>query len=150
MIAAHRSGRSREGTAGDADPLPPQGLKVGRTPVWPRSQLIDGVRLRVRVRVRNEVPGRYVPFEYVPWNRIYDLFRRPQQNGARRGRYKATVLVAAISEWLWPALVTGGIHVPRHRQSAAAEDTDELNHEGERLGRLRRRLLHDPGTEVSR
>ncbi|MCM8555066.1 MULTISPECIES: transposase [Streptomyces] len=50
------------------EPLLPQGRKVGRPPVWPRQQLIDGIRDKLSVR------------------------------------YEATVLVAAINEWLRPAL----------------------------------------------
>lgn len=50
------------------EPLLPQGRKVGRPPVRPRRQLIDGIRDKLSVR------------------------------------YEATVLVAAINEWLRPAL----------------------------------------------
>ncbi|KPC78975.1 IS5 family transposase [Streptomyces sp. NRRL S-4] len=53
------------------------GAKVGRPPVRPRRQLIDGVRFRVRAGV----PGRDVPVEYGPWGRVYDLFRRWQRDG---------------------------------------------------------------------
>ncbi|MFF3139601.1 transposase [Streptomyces mirabilis] len=57
--------------------LLPKGTKAGRPPVWPRRQLIDGIRFRVRTGV----PWRDVPVEYGPWGRIYDLFRRWQRNG---------------------------------------------------------------------
>ncbi|GHE13794.1 hypothetical protein GCM10010339_81970 [Streptomyces alanosinicus] len=53
-------------------PLLPKGTRAGRPPVWPRRQLIDGIRFRVRTGV----PWRDVPVEYGPWGRIYDLFRR--------------------------------------------------------------------------
>ncbi|MBW1595676.1 IS5 family transposase [Streptomyces sp. JJ38] len=59
------------------EPLMPKGAKAGRPPVWPRRQLIDGIRFRVRTGV----PWRDVPVEYGPWNRVYDLFRRWQRNG---------------------------------------------------------------------
>ncbi|MFG2227715.1 IS5 family transposase [Streptomyces sp. NPDC048644] len=59
------------------EPLLPMGTKAGRPPVWPRRQLIDGIRFRVRTGV----PWRDVPVEYGPWGRIYDLFRRWQRNG---------------------------------------------------------------------
>ncbi|MDT9688901.1 transposase [Streptomyces sp. P9(2023)] len=49
----------------------------GRPPVWPRRQLINGVRFRVHTGV----PWRDVPGEYGPWGRIYDLFRRWQRDG---------------------------------------------------------------------
>ncbi|GAA2425964.1 hypothetical protein GCM10010421_11060 [Streptomyces glaucus] len=58
-------------------PLLPKGTKAGRPPVWPRRQLIDGIRFRVRTGV----PWRDIPVEYGPWNRVYDLFRRRQRNG---------------------------------------------------------------------
>lgn len=59
------------------EPLLPTGAKTGRPPVWPRRQLIDGIRFRVRTGV----PWRDVPVEYGPWSRVYDLFRRWQRNG---------------------------------------------------------------------
>ncbi len=59
------------------EPLLPKGTKAGRPPVWPRRQLIDGIRFRVRTGV----PWRDVPVEYGPWGRVYDLFRRWQRNG---------------------------------------------------------------------
>ena len=59
------------------EPLLPKGAKLGRPPVWPRRQLIDGIRFRVRTGV----PWRDIPTEYGPWNRAYDLFRRWQRNG---------------------------------------------------------------------
>ncbi|MFG2546496.1 transposase [Streptomyces sp. NPDC048594] len=45
--------------------------------VWPRRQLIDGIRFRVRTGV----PWRDLPVGYGPWNRVYDVFRRWQRNG---------------------------------------------------------------------
>ncbi|MFK3735195.1 IS5 family transposase [Streptomyces sp. NPDC088090] len=62
------------------EPLLPKGSKAGRPPVWPRRQLIDGIRFRIRTGV----PWRDVPVEYGPWGRIYDLFRRWQRNGTWR------------------------------------------------------------------
>ncbi|MFK4122447.1 IS5 family transposase [Streptomyces longwoodensis] len=59
------------------EPLLPKGLRKGRPAVWPRRQLIDGIRFRVRTGV----PWRDVPAEYRPWGRIYDLFRRWQRDG---------------------------------------------------------------------
>lgn len=54
------------------EPLLPKGARTGRPPVWPRRQLIDGIRFRVRTGV----PWRDVPVAFGPWGRIYDLFRR--------------------------------------------------------------------------
>ncbi|MDX3342393.1 IS5 family transposase [Streptomyces sp. ME02-6979.5a] len=59
------------------EPLLPKGARLGRPPVWPRRQLIDGIRFRVRTGV----PWWDVPAEYGPWSRVYDLFRRWQRNG---------------------------------------------------------------------
>ncbi|MFD3954795.1 MULTISPECIES: IS5 family transposase [Streptomyces] len=57
------------------EPLLPKGARAGRPPVWPRRQLIDGIRFRVRTGV----PWWDIPVEYGPWNRVYDLFRRWQR-----------------------------------------------------------------------
>ncbi|WP_329539486.1 transposase [Streptomyces sp. NBC_01220] len=54
------------------EPLLPRG--TGRPPLWPRRQLINGIR--VRVRVRTGVPWRAAPVECGPWGRVYDLYRR--------------------------------------------------------------------------
>ncbi|SCD31628.1 transposase [Streptomyces sp. ScaeMP-e83] len=59
------------------EPLLPKSRKAGRPPVWPRRQLADGIRFRVRTGV----PWRDVPVAYGPWGRVYDLFRRWQRNG---------------------------------------------------------------------
>ncbi|MEV0322652.1 transposase [Streptomyces sp. NPDC050659] len=63
---------------GSAERLLPKGARAGWPPVWPRGQLIDGIRFRVRTGV----PWRDVPVEYGPWSRVYDLFRRWLRNGA--------------------------------------------------------------------
>ncbi|WP_330302157.1 MULTISPECIES: IS5 family transposase [unclassified Streptomyces] len=59
------------------EPLLSKAAKVGRPPIWPQRQLIDGIRFRVRTGV----PWRDTPVEYGPWGRIYDLFRRWQRDG---------------------------------------------------------------------
>ena len=50
---------------------------LGRPPVWPRRQLIDGIRWRVRTGA----PWRDVPARYGPWQTVYGLFRRWQRDG---------------------------------------------------------------------
>ena len=50
---------------------------MGRPPVWPRRQLIDGIRWRVRTGA----PWRDVPARYGPWQTVYGLFRRWQREG---------------------------------------------------------------------
>ncbi|MFD4653680.1 IS5 family transposase [Streptomyces sp. NPDC058441] len=57
--------------------LLPKGKKSGRPPIWPRRQLIDGIRWRTRAGT----PWRDVPGRYGPWDRVYDLFRRRQCDG---------------------------------------------------------------------
>ncbi|MEU3690338.1 IS5 family transposase [Streptomyces narbonensis] len=59
------------------EPLLPKGTRAGRPPVWPRRQLIDGIRFRIRTGV----PWRDVPAEYGPGGRVYDLFRPWQRDG---------------------------------------------------------------------
>ncbi|MFE9059165.1 transposase [Streptomyces mutabilis] len=66
------------------EPLSPTGTKVGRPPVWPRRQLIDGIRFRVRTGV--------------PWRDVHRAVATRYDKLAVR--YEATVLVAAINEWL--------------------------------------------------
>ncbi|WP_405754163.1 transposase [Streptomyces sp. NBC_00073] len=85
MITVHGAGRSHGRAVGGAGAVVAEEQKAGRPAVWPRRQLIDGIRFRVRTGV----PWRDVPVAYGPWGRVYDLFR-----------YEATVLVAAVNEWL--------------------------------------------------
>ncbi|MFJ8146649.1 IS5 family transposase [Streptomyces sp. NPDC096048] len=59
------------------EPVLPKGARTVWSPVWPRRQLIDGIRFRAGTGV----PWGDVPVEYGPWNRVYDLFRRWQRNG---------------------------------------------------------------------
>jgi transposase len=55
----------------------PRRSGLGRPPVWPRRQLIDGIRWRVRTGA----PWRDVPARYGPWQAVYGLFRRWQRDG---------------------------------------------------------------------
>ena len=50
-------------------PLLPAVSVLGRPPKWPRRQLIDGMRCRIRVGS----PWCDVPAEYAPWQTIYGL-----------------------------------------------------------------------------
>ena len=59
------------------EPLLPRGKKPGRPPKWPKRQLIDGIRWRVRTGA----PWRDVPPRYGPWQSVYGLFRRWQRDG---------------------------------------------------------------------
>ena len=62
------------------EPLLPRGKKPGRPRTYPRRQLIDGIRWRVRTGV----PWRDVPDRYGPWQSVYQLFRRWQRDGTWR------------------------------------------------------------------
>ncbi|MGW2766249.1 transposase [Streptomyces sp. NPDC001275] len=54
------------------EPLLPKGKKPGRPPIWPRRQLIDGIRWRTRTGT----PWRDVPERYGPWDRVYEGHQR--------------------------------------------------------------------------
>ncbi|MFE2880879.1 transposase [Streptomyces roseus] len=73
------------------EPLLPRGIEPGPPRVWTRRRLMDGRRWRTRTGA----PWRDVPERHGPWDRVQDLLRHWQRNG-----YEATVLVAAINEWL--------------------------------------------------
>jgi transposase len=62
------------------EPLLPKGKKPGRRRKYPRRQLIDGIRRRVRTGA----PWRDVPARYGPWESVYGLFRRWQRDGTWR------------------------------------------------------------------
>ncbi|MBF4479725.1 transposase, partial [Rhodococcus rhodochrous] len=51
-------------------PLLPPVSKIGRPPKWPKRQLIDGIRWRIRVGA----PWRDVPDRYGPLQTVYGLF----------------------------------------------------------------------------
>ncbi|WP_433378005.1 IS5 family transposase [Streptosporangium sp. CA-115845] len=59
------------------EPLLPDTAKRGRPVVWPRRQLINGIRWRVRTGA----PWRDMPAVYGPWQTVYGLFRRWQREG---------------------------------------------------------------------
>jgi transposase len=96
------------------EPLLPRGKKPGRRRKYPRRQLIDGIRWRVRAGA----PWRDVPARYGPWQSVYGLFRRWQRDGtwpktvtALQARADAAGLIT------WDVSVHST--VPRARQHAA-------------------------------
>ena len=62
------------------EPLLPRGKRAGRPPKWPRRQLINGIRWRIRAGA----PWRDIPSCYGPWQSAYGLFRRWQRDGTWR------------------------------------------------------------------
>ncbi|WP_371273119.1 IS5 family transposase [Streptomyces sp. MUSC 14] len=68
------------------EPLSPKGTKPGRPPIWPRRQLIDGIRWRTRTGT----PWRDVPERYGPWHRVYVLFRRRQRRHVEASLHRPT------------------------------------------------------------
>ena len=66
-----------------AEPVQPvrvaAGSRTGRPPFWPRQQLIDCIRFRVRTGAL----WRDVPREYRPRNRTRDLHHRWQRDGTK-------------------------------------------------------------------
>ena len=98
------------------EPLLPRGKKPGRPVRWPKRQLIDGIRWRVRAGV----PWRDVPERYGPWQSVYGLFRRWQRDGtwrrmvtALQGRADAAGLIT------WDVSVDSTV-ARAHQHAAAA------------------------------
>ncbi|MFJ6593481.1 IS5 family transposase [Streptomyces violaceusniger] len=107
------------------EPLLPKGARVGRPPVWPRRQLIDGIRFRVRTGV----PWRDVPAEYGPWSRVYDLFRRWQRNGTwQRVLTRLQSLADARGAIVWDLSVDSTV-CRAHQHAAGARKRGDLQKE---------------------
>ncbi|MFF9899517.1 IS5 family transposase [Streptomyces longispororuber] len=107
------------------EPLLPKGTRAGRPSVWPRWQLIDGIRFRVRT----DVPWRDVPVEYGPWGRIYDLFRRWQRNGTwLRILTRLQSLAAAEGAITWDLGVDPTV-CRTHQHAAGARKQGDLQKE---------------------
>ncbi|MEU9383034.1 IS5 family transposase [Streptomyces sp. NPDC048279] len=107
------------------EPLLPKGARAGRPPVWPRRQLIDGIRFRVRTGV----PWRDVPVEYGPWSRIYDLFRRRQRNGTwQRVLTRLQSLADAKGAITWDLSVDSTV-CRAHQHAAGARKQGDLQKE---------------------
>ncbi|MFF7035986.1 MULTISPECIES: IS5 family transposase [Streptomyces griseus group] len=107
------------------EPLLPKGARLGRPPVWPRRQLIDGIRFRVRTGV----PWRDVPAEYGPWSRVYDLFRRWQRNGSWHRLFtRLQTLADAEGAITWDLSVDSTV-CRAHQHAAGACKQGELQKE---------------------
>ncbi|MEU6199583.1 IS5 family transposase [Streptomyces sp. NPDC047061] len=106
-------------------PLLPKGTKAGRSPVWPRRQLINGIRFRVRTGV----PWRDIPVEYGPWGRIYDLFRRWQRNGTwHQVLAQLQSLADAKGEIVWDLSVDSTV-CRAHQHAVGARKQGDLQKE---------------------
>ncbi|MEW2087567.1 IS5 family transposase [Streptomyces sp. NPDC005283] len=109
----------------ELEPLLPKGTRAGRPPVWPRRQLIDGIRFRGRTGV----PWRDVPVEYGPWGRVYDLFRRWQRNGAwHRILTRLQSLADAKGAITWDLSVDSTV-CRAHQHAAGAREQGDLQKE---------------------
>ncbi|WP_432086404.1 IS5 family transposase [Streptomyces sp. bgisy095] len=107
------------------EPLLPKGTKTGRPPVWPRRQLIDGIRFRVRTGV----PWRDVPAEYGSWSRVCDLFRRWQRNGTwHRILTRLQSLADAKGAIVWDLNVDSMV-CRAHQHAAGARKQGDLQKE---------------------
>ncbi|MFF1418204.1 transposase [Streptomyces sp. NPDC058280] len=107
------------------EPLLPKGAKAGRPAVWPRRQLIE----RMRFRVRTAVPWRDVPVEYGPWGRICDLFRRWQRNGVwHRVLMQLQSVADAKGAITWDLSVDSTV-CRAHQHAAGARKQGELQKE---------------------
>ncbi len=107
------------------EPLLPRGARAGRPPVWPRRQLIDGIRFRVRTGI----PWRDVPVEYGPWGRVYDLFRRWQRDGTwHRILTRLQALSDAKGAITWDLSVDSTV-CRAHQHAAGARKQGDLQKE---------------------
>ncbi|SEE26331.1 Transposase [Streptomyces sp. TLI_105] len=107
------------------EPLLPKGARAGRPPVWPRRQLIDGIRFRVRTGV----PWRDVPAVYGPWGRVYDLFRRWQRDGTwQRILTRLQSLADAAGAIVWDLSVDSTV-CRAHQHAAGARKQGDLQKE---------------------
>jgi transposase len=110
---------------GGAGAVVAEGDEGGRPPVWPRRQLIDGRRFRVR----NGVPWRGVPVEYGPWSRICDLFRRWQWDGTwHRVLTQLQALADARNAITWDLSVDSTV-CRAHQHAAGARKQGDLQKE---------------------
>ncbi|MEN8649423.1 IS5 family transposase [Streptomyces sp. 21So2-11] len=102
------------------EPLLPKGSKSGRPPIWPRRQLINGIRWRTRAGT----PWRDVPERYGPWDRVYDLFRRWQRDGTWKRIFTELQAQADAKDLItWDVSVDSTV-CRAHQHAAGAEKGD--------------------------
>jgi transposase len=104
----------------------PRGIKAGRPAVWPRRQLIDGIRFRARTGI----PWRELPVEYGPWGRVYDLFRRWQRDGTgHRVLIRLQSLADAKGGIAWDLSVDSTVCRAHQHAAAGARKRGDLQKE---------------------
>ncbi|BDB63289.1 IS5 family transposase [Rhodococcus sp. RDE2] len=97
-------------------PLLPRVKKTGRPPKWPKRQLIDGIRWRIRVGA----PWRDVPRRYGPWQTVYGLFRRWQRDGTwAHVLTRLQTIADAVDQIAWDVSVDSTI-MRAHQHAAGA------------------------------
>ena len=107
------------------EPLLPKGKKSGRPPIWPRRQLINGIRWRTRAGT----PWRDVPERYGPWDRVYDLFRRWQRDGTWKRIFTALQSQADAKELItWDVSVDSTV-CRAHQHAARGGQKGDLQKE---------------------
>lgn len=125
MITDHGSGDLTDEQWAVLETLLPKGARAGRPPIWPRRQLIDGIRFRVRTGV----PWRDIPVGYGPWNRVYDLFRRWQRDGTwHRILTRLQSLADAKGAITWELSVDSTV-CRAHQHAAGARKQGDLQKE---------------------
>ncbi|WP_326468033.1 IS5 family transposase [Actinophytocola sp.] len=98
------------------EPLLPVGKRPGRPPKWPKRQLINGIRWRVRVGA----PWRDVPSAYGSWQAVYGLFRRWQRAGVWAAILARLQARADAAGWItWDVSVDSTI-ARAHQHAAGA------------------------------
>ena len=103
----------------------PKGKKSGRPPIWPRRQLINGIRWRTRAGT----PWRDVPERYGPWDRGYDLFRRWRRDGTWKRIVTALQSQADAKEVItWDVSVDSTV-CRAHQHAAGAAQKGDLQKE---------------------
>ncbi|NUK75216.1 IS5 family transposase [Streptomyces lunaelactis] len=130
------------------EPLLPMGKKSGRPPIWPKRQLINGIRWRTRAGT----PWRDVAERYGPWDRVYDLFRRWQRDGTWKRILTELQAQADAKELItWDVSVDSTVcRAHQHAAGAAKGGSPEgaARRHGDRTGRPWPRTL--PGRPTTK
>jgi len=102
--------------------------KIGRPPKWPKRQLIDGIRWRIRVGA----PWRDVPDRYGPWQTVYGLFRRWQRDGTwAHVLTRLQTIADAADQIAWDVSVDSTImRAHQHAAGARREGSEQVEPPG--------------------